>query len=354
MSAVQLACILGGWTALILVDSGQQVVDQVRVGAPITYVAALRSCLVNYGTWAALTPAILLLAERIAFAQRTWRRAAAVHLTLCLGACLAHRALVTCFPAPAEQGSLALRLALALYGDFWMYVVVILLVSCVHYYARYCERDVAAAHLGQELARAELQALRNQINPHLLFNALNSVAALMHEDVQAADDMLNDLGQLLRACLSGGNRQETHLREEIDMVRAYVNIQKHRFADRLSFVSEVDDDLLDAHVPSLLLQPLVENAIVHGIAPRAQPGCVRLSVRRSGHNLAVEVCDDGLGMAGDNEEGIGLSNTRARLRRLHGSRQTFEVRSAVGAGVTVRITLPLRFGELETGGAGAS
>ncbi len=234
-----------------------------------------------------------------------------------------------------------------------MYVVVILLASCVHYYGRYAERDIAAAHLGEELARAELQALRNQLNPHLLFNALNSVAALMHDDAQAADDMLNDLSQLLRAYLSGGNRQETYLREEIEIVRAYVNIQKHRFADCLSFVSEVDDDLLDAQVPALLLQPLVENAIVHGIAPRLQAGTVRLSVRRAGESLAMEVSDDGVGMVIDTREGIGLTNTRARLRRLHGLRQTFDVHSEWGAGVTVKITLPLRFGTLEARGAGA-
>jgi hypothetical protein len=335
--------IFAGWTVLALANTAQQLVDQMRAGGKLDHLEVLRAALVDCWTWAALTLPIWLFANRFAYAQRAASPAALFHLAGCAGACLVHSALAEAFhiAGPAAQDSLGLRLTLSLYSDFWMYAVIILVASYVHYYQRYSERDLAAAELGQALARAELQALRNQLDPHLLFNALNSVTALMHEDVQAADDMLNDLGQLLRAHLSGGRRQETPLRDELALVQAYVNVQRRRFADRLSFSTLVDEEVLDAEIPALLLQPLVENAILHGIAPRAAGGSVRVLGRRRGEELALEVCDDGQGMAPGCKEGVGLSSTRTRLRQRYGSRQTFDVRSA-GAGVTVTIVLPLR------------
>jgi len=153
--------------------------------------------------------------------------------------------------------------------------------------------------------------------------------------------MLADLSQLLRVYLSENDEQEITLAQESELLRTYVGIQKRRFEDRLSAVFDIPANLLQAAVPTLLLQPLAENAILHGIAPR--PGNVRISAHEDGSKLVLEIADDGGGLPSIYREGIGLSNTRSRLRQLYGEEQSFELRNAPHAGVTVRVTLPLRF-----------
>jgi signal transduction histidine kinase len=343
-SAIQLGASFAGWSLLALIAVATKALYYQRAGVPVDVGQELRDTLLDYGIWAALTPAILYLTRRFPYSRATWGRATLVQIALCLGFFLVHEAAAEALHLPsfAKQDSLELRLASSFYNDLWMYGVVVVVATLVVTYQRYRERDVAAARLGQALARAELQALRNQLNPHLLFNALNSVTALMHEDVRAADDMVSDLSHLLRVYLSGDDRQETTVREEVDLVSAYVNIQRRRFADRLTFSLEVEDGLRDALVPSLLLQPIVENAILHGLAPSSRAGRVDVRVSRRDGALVVVVADDGLGMAKGHVEGVGLGNTRARLRQLYGDEQSFAIASQPGAGVTVTITLPLR------------
>jgi LytS/YehU family sensor histidine kinase len=165
----------------------------------------------------------------------------------------------------------------------------------------------------------------------------------MHEDVQAADDMLADLSHLLRAYLSDNDRQEITLGQESELLQTYIGIQKRRFEGRLCAVFDLPPGLLQAAVPTLLLQPLVENAILHGIAPRPRPGNVWISGHEDGTRLVLEISDDGGGLPPEHREGIGLSNTRSRLRQLYGDQQSFELRNMPNAGVTVRVTLPLKF-----------
>jgi two-component system LytT family sensor kinase len=237
---------------------------------------------------------------------------------------------------------LRLRVIGSLYNDLWMYWPAVVIWSLVEYYQRFRERDTRAAQLNAQLTRAELQALRNQLHPHFLFNTLNSIAALMHEDVQAADDMLADLSHVLRVYLSANDAQEITLGQESELLRTYVGIQKRRFEDRLSAVFDIPSALLQAAVPTLLLQPLVENAILHGIAPRPRAGEIRISAKEAGSKLVLEISDDGDGLPPGYREGIGLSNTRSRLRQLYADRQSFEMNN-MPSGVTVRVTLPLRF-----------
>jgi LytS/YehU family sensor histidine kinase len=214
--------------------------------------------------------------------------------------------------------------------------------SLYEYYQRYLERDTRAAQLKEKLARAELQALRNQLHPHFLFNTLNSVVSLMHENVPAADDMLGDLSDLLRASLSGNEEHEISLHQEVALLECYLRIQKRRFEDRLSAMLDIPRQLQDAAVPPLLLQPLVENAILHGIAPCTRRGEVRIRAARVKDKLCLEVVDDGAGLQPGYREGIGLSNTRARLRQLYGDDQSFELSGRPQGGVAVRLVLPLR------------
>ena len=352
---VKFAAIFGFWTLLALLMAGSNFLYRIAAGLPARYVSELRIDLLDYWIWAALTPAIFYMAKRFPFSKRTWARTTAIHFGAYLVFASAHEAIgqLVGLPGPVGAGfhgsAFVLRVIASLYNDLWMYWPVVVIWSMVEYYQRYRERDMHAAQLNVQLTRAELQALRNQLRPHFLFNTLNSIAALMHEDVRAADDMLADLSHLLRVYLRDNDEQEITLGQETELLQTYVGIQKRRFEDRLSVVFDIPTALSQAAVPTLLIQPLVENAILHGIAPRPRPGTVRISAHKDGLKLVLEIADDGGGLPSDYREGIGLSNTRSRLRQLYGDQQSFELRNVPGTGVTIRVTLPLRFLSQPTG-----
>jgi hypothetical protein len=303
-----------------------------------------------------LTPVVFWLARRFQFARGTWVRSTAIHFCgyLVLSALHDSLMLVLRIPTPTPVGYhgslLKLRFITSLNANLWMYWPIVVTWSLFEYYQRYRERDLRAVQLSEKLARAELQALRNQLHPHFLFNTLNSIAAFIHENVEAADDMLADLAYLLRAYLAGNEEQEITLSREVDLLSTYVRIQQRRFEDRLHWSAEIPDDLREAMVPSLLLQPIVENSILHGIAPRSGPGTVSLLASREGGNLCLDVIDDGIGFEEKGPEGLGLSNTRSRLKQLYGNEQYFRVFGGPGQGVSVQIVLPLRFGASSTRG----
>ena len=345
----KLAMIFAGWTLLALLWAGSIAISRASVGAPTHFVHTLRLCLLDYWIWAALTPIIFFLAKRFPFKRESWPRATAIHFVFYLILTMAHEVLGQWVGLPADvpdsfHGSvLWLRFISSLYNDLWMYWPAVVVWSLLDYYRRYREGDMRATRLKEQLTRAELQALRNQLHPHFLFNSLNSVASLMHEDVDAADDMLGDLSHLLRVYLTENDAQEIALRQEIGLLETYIRIQKRRFEDRLTSFVDVPEELLDAAVPALLLQPLVENSIIHGIAPRSLPGQIRVTARRKDGTLNLEVADDGLGLPEHYTERIGLSNSRARLRQLFADSYSFEMMSGRQGGVVVTIGIPLRF-----------
>ncbi|MBC7790774.1 MAG: histidine kinase [Anaerolineae bacterium] len=193
------------------------------------------------------------------------------------------------------------------------------------------------------LASAQLDALKLQLRPHFLFNTINTITALIPTVPSAATRMLADLSELLRASLRGGDIQEVTVSRELEVLEHYLDIQRTRFGDRLVIDVEVEARTRAALLPSLILQPLVENAIRHGIAPRDAGGRVEIHVRRSGDSLCLEVTDDGIGVAAVSDgEGVGLGNTRARLYRLYGVRHHFNAFPREGGGFAVRIDLPFR------------
>jgi two-component sensor histidine kinase len=350
---VKFAIIVAGWTLLAVLLAGCTAIYNKTVGAPLDFLSTLRVASLDYGIWAVLTPIIFFLAKRFPFKRESWGRTTAIHFVFYLMLTLAHEilgqlvGLPAYVPASFHGSVLWLRLIGALYNDLWMYVPAVVVWSLLEYYRRYREGDMRAAQLKEQLTRAELQALRNQLHPHFLFNTLNSVASLMHEDVDAADDMLGDLSHLLRAYLTDTDAQEIRLRQEIVLLDTYIRIQKRRFEDRLTSALDVPEDLLDAVVPALLLQPLVENSIIHGIAPRSRPGQVRVTARRSDTSLLLEISDDGLGLPEHHAERIGLSNTRSRLRQLYGDACSFEMTNGLSGGVVIKISIPLRFQRTE-------
>jgi len=225
-------------------------------------------------------------------------------------------------------------------------VVSLLLVAYGIGYARqHRAREIAASRLETELTEARLAALKAQLHPHFLFNAFNSVSALLGRDPAAAREMLARLESLLTLTLERAEAQEVTLAEELRVVEMYAGIEGVRFSDRLSVEVDVDPRLHDVLVPHLVLQPLVENAVKHGIAARPGPGRIAVSARADGGRIVLSVADDGPGTSADSAsrgEGIGLANTRARLAQLYGAAAALAVESAAGRGTRVTVTLPLR------------
>jgi two-component system LytT family sensor kinase len=196
----------------------------------------------------------------------------------------------------------------------------------------------------QELVKAQLEMLKGQLQPHFLFNTLNSISWLMREDVEAADNMMTSLGELLRTTLSVSASEEVPLRRELNMLELYLVIERARFQDRLRVLVNADPETLDCNVPCLLLQPIVENAVRHGISRLDRPGSVEVRAARVGAELSISILDDGPGITAEStwREGIGLANTRARLEKHYGEMQSLRYTNRNEGGLIVEIRLPLR------------
>ncbi|MGQ0766870.1 MAG: sensor histidine kinase [Gemmatimonadota bacterium] len=209
--------------------------------------------------------------------------------------------------------------------------------------SRYAEVSSQSEALRTRLTRTQLQALKLQLQPHFLFNTLNAITALVHRDAERAERMISGLSELLRVSLGGAGDEEVTLARELEVLRHYVDIQQVRFEDRLTIAIHAPADLQRALVPNFMLQPLVENAIRHGLGPRAVAVHIAVSAARKNGTLHLVVRDDGVGEvdAASRREGIGLGNTRARLESLYGARQRFEAGSSPGEpGFEVRVALP--------------
>ncbi len=210
----------------------------------------------------------------------------------------------------------------------------------IRIFDRYQKRELEAAQLQSQLAQSQTQALRMQLQPHFLFNTLNSIAALIHSDADAADRMVSRLADLLRMALDSGNAQEITLRQEMAFVDAYLGIEGIRFHDRLTVIKDVAADCLDALVPALLLQPLVENAIKHGVADKAEPSAITIRAHHQEQWLTLEVIDTGRGMNGGRKNGIGTNNTSARLQLMYKDCHTFTLESQEGQGTRAVVQIP--------------
>jgi LytS/YehU family sensor histidine kinase len=243
-------------------------------------------------------------------------------------------------PEPPPQAFLALRAGL----DILVYWSLFGVCQGITSFRRSQERERRAAELEARLTRSKLQALRMQINPHFLFNTLNAISTLIYVNPRAADEMLGDLSELLRRCLDSMEEQEIPLSRELEFIGAYVGIEQKRFGERLRMEQNVPDDLMKAVVPALILQPLVENAIRHGIEPQRAPGLITIEARRDGNTLHLVVADDGKGPPADDsglkKRGIGLSNTQARLQELYGPQQQFSFGKRSPRGCVVEMRLP--------------
>jgi len=313
--------------------------------------------------WALMVPVVLWLARRFPFARDTWRRSLLVHIPSMLAltfvrvmlteyvALIFLRAYWTDAPVKAVSYWSRVQRSYIMQFDWEMvtYSAIVIFAHAVAYYREAQERSVSASRLEARLAEAQLQALQRQLHPHFLFNTLNAISALMHRDVEAADQMLMKLSDLLRMALDQPGVQEVALKDELDFLGKYLEIEQARFGDRLTVRFDVDPVTLDAQVPNLLLQPLVENSIRHAIAARVEGGLIEIRARRSQDDLILDVRDNGPGLTAPRPQqggaGVGLANTRSRLEHLYGARQRLQFEQPAGGGLAVIVTIPFRSDE---------
>jgi signal transduction histidine kinase len=313
---------------------------------------------VHWLAWGIVAPLVVWLCRRLYGGEHTWQRYA---IGLSLGLIVISilqpaiiQAIV--FAKDTVQWWLALadappgsflpalhRSALRIFGyNLPIYGALILAWHAMTYYRELRDRQVKAMQLEALLHQAQLQTLRSQLNPHFLFNALHSIAELVHANPKLAEQLILRLGDLLRQVLRSSTEQEVALADELDFIKGYVEIERMRLGDRLQVTWEIAPEALPIKVPSLILQPLVENAILHGVAPIAQPGALVIRAARDDQSLHLQVRDTGPGLPEETKPhrlGIGLSNTQARLHRLYGSRQRFELLN--DNGLVVKIQIPV-------------
>jgi two-component system, LytTR family, sensor kinase len=345
--------ILTAWLVLAAMHTTMNYSLYVGTGQDTPWTEIARRYFAIYAVWGAvLTPIVLWLCARFRLSKDNWKSALAVHLAAVFAVAALNAALrsgLDPFVYPALDRPLDATLVLHYFlnnaaFDVVMYFMVAGLYHGVHYHRRYRDRALAAAQLEAQLARAELQSLTMQLQPHFLFNTLHSISALMHRDIKAADRMMVRLSDLLRLTLDNIGLHEVPLKRELEFLNGYLEIEQARFQDRLVVHTEIDPETLDAAVPNLLLQPLVENAVRHGVARRSEPGRIEITARRQGPSLALAVRDDGPGDHSaeplQGQRRLGLRNVRTRLEALYGRRHAFRIEIGPQGGWEVAVEIP--------------
>lgn len=341
---------LGGWTLFALFFISEDTGRLVYQGRTVQWHGYLVVWLTTAYAWAFLTPFVWWLARHFPIERKSWWRHAALHLLGSLCFALIEEVLFAwitpMFGLPWFPRNFAATFRGVLPIDFHLNVTIYLLIvgvqHSVSYYRKFLERERRAAQLENQLARAKLSALSMQLHPHFLFNTLNAIVVLVRQHRTAeADEMLTNLSELLRQTLAGLETQEIPLRREVDLINLYLDIQRVRFQDRMSVEMDLSPPTLNALVPSLLLQPLVENAVRHGVSKSSAPVTVALKSSLRDAGLEIQVCDDGPGVSGETlGNGVGLTNTRARLQQLYGEQQSLSLDHRAGGGTVATILLP--------------
>jgi two-component system LytT family sensor kinase len=348
----RIAAFLGIWTFLALFFATKYYYAWSRGGVATTWTKHLWWQGMEWYSWAVLSVAIFWLLRR----TERWRKGLAYGAVL-LGSAVVFALLhvvVLTTGARIEASALGtgktwpellvIVFTNHFHSDVFTYAAIVSCWHAVNYFRKYREREAETARLQAALTESRLQALRHQLQPHFLFNTLHSISTLNHEDPKAANRMIARLSELLRFTLET-TEQEIPLRQEIEFLRRYLEIEQIRFGSRLEVQIAVAPEVLEARVPTLLLQPLVENAIRHGIAPFSAPGEIAVTARRENGALHVFVADTGPGWNGRIDEakgGVGLSNTRARLEQLYGKEHRFELRNLQPRGFIADLHLPFR------------
>ena len=330
------------FTLLGLLFTSQVWVDYAYAGHRLTWPRAMAVALAEWYAWLPAAPVVIWLSARLPLERRRWPVSLAVHVPaslLCtfltiLAGTLAARSITGVTRPPFSF--------LQVHLHFFTYWAIVAVGYAADQLRIARERERRTLQLEAQLAQAQLQALRMKLHPHFLFNTLNAIAALMREDVEAADVMIAHLSDLLRQALDTADIHEVPLRRELDFLETYLEIERARAGERLTTRLLPAADTLDLLVPTLMLQPLVENAIRHGAHARPGPALVELGTRRDGEKLVIEVADDGPGTPAAVRAGHGLRNTEARLGSLYGTEAELVLTARPGGGTIARLVIPAR------------
>ncbi len=341
----------GGWTLIGLFFVSPIIAQALATQAEIPWAQVL-STFLDWYIWGLLFPLVWWVSRRFPLGRRRLLSRIPIHLACGLVVSLIFVVLVlvkSSLLTSMGPGELSFSNLHGLSGylrggiELFLlpYFAIVAFLHAVAYYNKYRERQLKTTRLEAQLALAHLDMLKMQLQPHFLFNTLNAISALMHRDIDAADRMISLLSDLLRFSLEKDDRHQVSLRSELEFLNRYLAIEKIRFRDRLTVDLEVESECLAAQVPRLILQPLVENSIKHGIAMRSAAGHIGIRGRRRGDRLEIQISDDGPGLTGGAiRDGIGLANTRARLEQIYGSDHHFELRNAESGGGLAHLEVP--------------
>lgn len=343
---------LGLWTVVVVVFAMQRFLHDALNGPTWSAFDYLRWSMIQWYTWAALAPLVFRLTERYPVQAPLRLRGLGIQLSASINVTLLALVIGAFVSTAFEPSSFG--------QQFWYFLsqhsatglltywALFAIQQALHFRAEKTRREIEASRLATELAQSRLQALKSQMQPHFLFNTLHAIVTLLDEDKLSAEDMLLRLSDLLRAFLEDHDGQEISLRQELTLLDLYLGIQRTRFKDRLTTQIYIAPDTLDCAVPSLILQPIVENAIRHGIGQRVGADCIEIESRREGDTLCLDVRNRNSTLEADGGaagHGIGLSNTRLRLRELYGDAAQVRLDMIWPEGVVCRIRVPFR--ELE-------
>ena len=352
---MRVALVAAIWTFIGIVFTLQGYFTSYRSERPQPF----RESLYMQMTWAYLfalaTPLVLWATAKLPLERNNWIRSALLHIPIsivlsgiltALGRVLIWLNYGYRWGKPLTFESVIRFVIGNLCEGIAIYMLIALTGYAYSYYRRYMAGQLRTLQLESQLSQAQLEALKMQLHPHFLFNTLHSISALLHRDTQSARQMITRLGDFLRLTLENSGSQEVTLQQEMEFLSCYLEIERIRFQDRLVTRINVSQQTLDAKVPNLILQPIVENAIRHGIAPRSTPGLIEIEANQRNGTLRIQIRDNGPGLSEHRtpenlfKKGLGLANTETRLERLYGAAHVFDLRNNPDGGLVVTLEIP--------------
>lgn len=352
---VRLALIWGIWTVIGIVFTLQTYFTSFRSEKPVDFFDSFYLQMTWSYLWALATPLVLFAASRLPIERNNWIRSSLLHLPISIVlsgivTALGHVVLWLYWGWSMGRPFSVERMARFVVANFsegiGIYLLIALMSYAFSYYWRYREGQLRTLQLEAQLSHAQLQALKMQLHPHFLFNTLHSISALLNKDTEAARKMITRLGDFLRLTLENSGSQEVTLQQEMEFLSCYLEIERIRFQNRLVTHMDVALPTLAAKVPNLILQPIVENAIRHGIAPRSTPGLIEIEAKQRNGTLRIQVRDNGPGLSKHRtsdilfKKGLGLANTESRLERLYGAAHLFDLSNNPDGGLIVTLEIP--------------